>query len=101
MSPSLKVLRLQDDQTANNTSEWKEWNGTGEGTLQVVGTWDGATVTIQGTLDRSKTGVSPLNSAYTADAIVPFSMGRGWVRAVVSGVGTSSLSVLLSEPERS
>jgi len=100
MSAVLKVLKLQEDQTANNTGEWKEWSGTGEGTLQVVGTWDGATVTIQGTLDRSKTGIAPSNSAYTADAIVPFSMGRGWVRAVVSGVGTTSLSVLLSKPER-
>jgi hypothetical protein len=92
-----KVLTLLDEVSTDIPGPAVEWPG-GEGTLQIVGTWDGATVTITGSIDGGVTYTAPLNSAYTADAIVKFQMGPGKVLATVSSAGTTSLSAYLSRP---
>jgi hypothetical protein len=96
MTISAKRLTLLDGVTANSTGEAVEWTGKGPGSLQVSGTWDGATVTIQGSLDGGVTWVTVAGGVFTADAILSFEMGNGLVHAVVSSVGTTSLSAYLT-----
>jgi len=93
------TLVLLDEVAADGNGEGKKWTGTGPGTLHIFGTWDGATVTIEGSSDNVNFD-TPTAAAYTADAIVPFEMGRGWVRAVVSSAGTTVLTARLTPPER-
>ncbi len=103
MAFDTKTLTLLDEETGNITGEWIKWAGTGSGTLQIDGTWDGATITIQGKIKGSASGASPANSVFTelSTLILPFDMGIGLVRAIVTDVGGStSLSVYLSPPER-
>ena len=74
-----------------------DWNGNKEGTLQISGTWNGATVTIYGSLDDGTTFKAPTNSAYTEDVITSFQMGPGKVKATISSAGAStSLSAYIS-----
>jgi len=99
MQLDVSTLVLLDEVSADGNGEGKKWAGTGEGTLHIFGTWDGATVTIQGSSDNVNYD-TPAAAVYTADVIIPFSMGKGWVRAVVSSAGTTSLTARLLPPER-
>lgn len=67
-----------------------DWNGNKKGTLQIAGTWDGATVTIYGSIDSGATYTAPNNSSYTEDVITSFEMGPGKVKATVSSAGAST-----------
>ena len=92
---------LLNGATADSNYPEVEWSGTGEGSLQIGGTFDGATVTIEGKTDDLVGWKAPAGMAYTAAALVPFAAGKELVRAVVSGKGASTnLSAILQEPER-
>ena len=97
--PSTLNLPLQAAASANDTSpEAFKWNSLGAGTLHVrATTWDGATVTIQGTTDDGTTWDTVADGTFTADAIVAFEAGQIGVRAQISGVGgsTDAISVTL------
>jgi hypothetical protein len=96
MTINVKRIVLLNEVSTNSTGEAFQWRGTGPGSLQVSGTWDGATVTIQGSLDGGDTWVTVAGGVFTADAILGFEMGNGLVHAVVSSVGTTSLSAYLT-----
>ncbi len=98
---SARRLVLLENATADGAGEGRAWSGVGPGSLQIVGVWDGATVTIKGSLDGGKTYTAPTGSAFTADAMVTFEMGEGLVNATISGAGGSTdLSAYLVPPER-
>ena len=87
--------------SSDGKGEPKEWSGVGPGTLQLCGTWDGATVKIEGSIDNGKTWIQPSNSTYFENSIVSFEMGIGLVRTDISDSGPSTdISVYLSGPER-
>lgn len=98
-----KVHKLVDGATTNQATGAKDpihWSGTGIGTLQIEGTFDGATVTLRG-----RVGDLPfrdlLGAAYTSGVITTFEAGLSDVEAVITGSsGSSDLYVYLSEPER-
>lgn len=99
---SPKRHTLLDGETGNTTGKAVSWSGIGPGTLQIAGTFDTATVTIEGSLDDGATWASPTGGVFTAAVMTSFEMGIGLVRAVLSLVGAStSLSVYLSPQERS
>lgn len=75
--------------TANANGVAFEWPG-GKGTLQVFGTFDTATVTLQGSLNGVDWSNIP-SGAHTADAIVAFEAGNILVRAVLSSVGAGTI----------
>lgn len=82
--------QLLDGATVDGNGAAADWNGNKKGTLQIVGTWDGATVTIYGSIDKGVNYTAPSNSAYTEDVITSFDMGTGKVRATVSSAGAST-----------
>ncbi len=84
------MSQLLKNATADGNGAASDWNGNQKGTLQIVGTWDGATVTIYGSLNDGEDYAAPSNSAYTADVITSFEMGPGKVRATVSNAGSST-----------
>lgn len=88
---------LLENATTDGNYTAVSYDGSGDATLQITGAWDGATVTIQGAL--AKLGFnSPVNNSYTDDVITEFSMGKGRVRAVISGAGAStSLNAVISD----
>lgn len=102
MTISPKRLILLKEATANGSGENLKWAGIGSGSLQVVGTWDGATVTVKGSMDGGVTFTAPTGSAFTSDVMTTFEMGEGLVNATVSGAGGSTnLSAYLVPQERS
>ncbi len=91
---------LLEDATANANGEALKWTGTGIGTLHVFGTWDTATITIEGSLDGI-TWTPLVAASYTADTITTFEAGISYVRGVLSSVGGStSVSAYLAQSER-
>ena len=101
MIPDKRIVLL-NAATANANGAPFEWNGIGKGSLQVVGTWDTATVTIQTSFDGGTTWTSPSGAVFTADVVTTFESGVCLVRAVLSSVGAStSLSAYLTPQERS
>lgn len=81
---------LLDSQTTDGDGTTIDWTGNHEGTIQVSGTWDGATVTVYGSLDDGTTWASPTNGTFTADKIVEFQMGTGKVKATITSAGAST-----------
>lgn len=80
------------------TGTAQKWTGNNKpGTLQISGTWDGATVTIKGSLDGTNY-IAPANSAFIADVVTDFEMSTGYVQAVVSSAGGSTSLTAILEP---
>lgn len=64
-------------------------------TVHAYGTWGGATVKIQGSLD-GVTYIDITNASYTSDTLDNLTINTCFLRAVLSGAtGTTSLSVHL------
>jgi hypothetical protein len=98
--PTELRLVLLDEATADGGGKELAWSGQGVGSLQISGTWDGATVTIEGSIDGGKTWIAPAASAYTSNVMTTFEAGNILVRAVVSSAGTTSLSCFLQQRDR-
>lgn len=90
-------LTLLSAVTANSNGTAAEWGG-GQGLLSAWGTWDGATVTLQHSPDGGTTWINVPGGAFTANdsALMSFP-ARKKLRAVVSGVGTSSLNCIFEK----
>lgn len=98
---SPKRMTLLDSVTSNVSGPARFWAGVGKGSLHVFGTWDTATVTIQGSLDGGVTWTAISGLALTDDSFVTFEMGLAHVRAVSSSVGAStSLSAYVVPQEQ-
>lgn len=87
-----------DASTANGTGTVANVSGYGPIAFQAVGTWDGATVTYQGSVDGTNYVALPGTSAVTADGIFqpvdPGVAGYKSVRAEITNAGaTTSLTV--------
>jgi hypothetical protein len=79
-----------------------DWNG-GPGSLFITGTWNGATATLQASLDGSTWVDVPTDSppttalAMTANGLANFVLGRCKLRISISGAGGStSLNALVA-----
>lgn len=99
----MKVHKLVDGAITNQATGTKDpirWGGTGVGTLQISGTFDGATVTLRGRIGNLPFGDIP-GGAYSSAIITTFEAGISDVEAVITGSsGSSDLYVYLAEPER-
>jgi hypothetical protein len=83
--------QLLNNATTDGAGTAIDWYGNpNPGTLQINGTWDGATVTISGSIDDGSNYIAPLNSAYTSNVIVNFDMAVGKIKATVSNAGAST-----------
>lgn len=84
-----KSLSMLDNDT--DSSAWMGWPG-GVGTFAVVGTFGGATVSLQ---MLGPDGSTPLavgdNTTLTANGAANFEMGAGQIRALVSGGSPTGL----------
>ena len=97
-----------DASTANGTGTVANVTGYGPIAFQAVGTWDGATVTYQGSVDGTNYVALPGTSAVTADGIFqpvdPGVAGYKSVRAEITNAGAttsltvSSLAVAIAKP---
>lgn len=97
MDPITRFILLEN-KTTNGDGAVIEWTGLAPASLQINGTWDGATVTVYGSCDEGVTWLPPNDSVYqyTADVLTSFSAGRILVKATVSDAGvTTSLSACL------
>ena len=83
-------IPLLENVTANSNGATKPWYSYGLGTLHVFGTWDTATVTIEGSTDEGVTWTPVTGGVFTEDKITSFEAGEIEVRAVVSSVGAST-----------
>ena len=100
MTINAKTITLISAVTANSNGEAYEWAGQGLGSLQVFGTFDTCTVTMQGSLDGGVTWTAITSQAFTAASFAPFGAANCLVRAVVSSVGaSSSVSAILTPQE--
>jgi len=96
LSQKPQVATLLNAHSTDTPGQPAEWNG-GQGTLHIFGTWDGATVTMEGSLDGDNWDAINGISAFTDDYFGPVSdAGNCFIRANVSGVGTSSLTAKIS-----
>lgn len=99
--PKTKFIFFEN-KTSDGDSSIIEWTGSGPATLQISGTWGGATVTVLGSCDQGNTWTSPTQSVYeyTDDSIVEFQAGRILVKLTVSDASeTTSLSAYLVPSE--
>jgi len=97
-----------DASTANGTGTVANVTGYGPIAFQAVGTWDGATVTYQGSVDGTNYVALPGTSAVTADGIFqpvdPGVAGYKSVRAEITNAGTNtsltvkSLAIAVAKP---
>jgi len=96
-----KTMVLLENATSSQTSESFQWAGTSKGSIQLAGVWDGATVTMEGSLDGGLTWGTVTNGINTSDKLEDFGGGYGLVRAVLSDAGAgTNLKVMLTPPER-
>jgi hypothetical protein len=97
-----KVHKLVDGAITNQATGEKDpiyWSGTGIGTLQIEGTFNGATVTLRGRIGGLAFRDLP-GAVYSSGVLTTFDAGLSDVEAVISGSGGSSdLYVYISEPE--
>lgn len=99
---SVKRMTLLDSVSSDMNGPARFWDGIGPGSLHVFGTWDGATVTIQGSLDGGVTWTALSSLTLTANTFISFEMGLAHIRAVVSSAGASTeLSAYVAPQERS
>jgi len=75
---------LFDGQETDGDSSEIDWNGNRVGSYQAFGTWDGATVTIKGSLNNGSNYNNPPELAITVDEIGPLEMGPGKMKATIS-----------------
>jgi len=61
-------------------------------TLHIVGTWDGASVAITGSIDEGVTFLAPRDSVsiFTTDTLINLDMGAGKIKATISNAGGST-----------
>jgi len=87
-----------ENKTDDGDSAVIDWNGNcNPGSLQIVGVFDGATVTITGSMNDGANYTAPVNSSFTSEVITPFEMATGKVKATISNAGAStSLSAYIS-----
>lgn len=99
--PSSIVL-FTDATTDSSSSGYYIWGA--RMALQVHGTWDGATVNLEASLDDGTTWSTFTGYSYTADAFKVLWTTRGMmVRASIASAGAStslSMSILLANDDR-
>ena len=85
------LLRLQNDATANGSTDATTWPG-GVGTFHSFGTHDGETNTLQVSLDGGTTYIAVgTDTTLTADGIGTFELPKGAkIRATLSSAGAST-----------
>jgi hypothetical protein len=87
------MAALLTNQTTNGNGPEVAWNGNHGGEIQIAGTWDGATVTIKGSLDGGTTYTEPPESLgqFTSDTIEAFNFhAPGKIRATLSNAGATT-----------
>jgi hypothetical protein len=99
MGAPVNRLQLLNAVTTNVTGSAFKWTGTGVGTLHVYGTFDTATVSIQGSTDGGENWTT-YTTTYSAAAIASFEAGSILVRGLVTGAGTEEITLDLVPPER-
>lgn len=68
-----------------------DWNGNDNPAgIQVEGTWDGATVTLNGSYNGGTSYLSPANGTFTEDTITDIDIATGKVKATISNAGAST-----------
>lgn len=83
--------QLLDNKTTNGDGITIDWNGNGvPGTLQISGTFDGAKVTILGSIDNGVTFITPANGVFGLEIITDFEMAVGKIKATISNAGPST-----------
>jgi hypothetical protein len=90
--PSRLRLPLLENVTENVVGTSFNWYSRGEGTLQILGVFDGATVELQGSTDGEvdDSYATVTGGTYTDVTIEPFSAGQIDVRAVVTNKGDAT-----------
>lgn len=84
---------LLENATTNGDGPEVSWNGNHGGELQIVGVWNGATVTVKGSLDGGTTYTSPPENLgeFTEDTFESLNLHAPCkIRATVSGAGAST-----------
>ena len=94
---SKTIILLEDAAVTGSPIQW----GGGDGSLQVFGTFDGATVSIQASLDGGTTYSTLVNGDLTESSIVNIALVSCLIKAAISGAGGStSISVYIRQEER-
>lgn len=71
------------------TGEWVAWNG-GKGTLAAKGVFDGATLSLEFSLDSGVTPHAVADTALTADGNYNFELPACLLRAVIADEGANT-----------
>ena len=80
--------RLLNNQTINGDGDIIDWNGNeNTGSIQLCGVWDGAIVTIKGSLNRGVTFLPINTGVFDADEMAALYMSPGKLKATISEAG--------------
>lgn len=89
----------------SETPEEARWSG-GEGYVEVIGTYDSATVDLQfasasgGTFYTPDTDAAPGGARFTVNAIAAFDLPIGYLKPSISGGGGSQSVTITVRPKR-
>lgn len=95
------MAKLLDSATSDGDGPEVTLNGNQGGEIQISGTWDGATVTLKGSLDNGATYTEPPDSLgrFTSDTIEALNFhAPGKIRATISNAGASTNISMWMEP---
>lgn len=103
VSPTPKAIRLFNDTAVDgSSSSFYTWGP--RLAFQLAGTWDGATITLQTSLDDGTTWTALTGHAYTSDtAKVIWTTRSMLIRATISSAGAATVLngwILLSNDDR-
>lgn len=103
-SPDKNATITWETLTEADTATSAQWPG-GDGFVEIMGTFGGATVNVQFSSDDStfynvNTAAPPIGSAFTEDAIVYFSLPRGYIKPVAVSGSSQDVDIKVS-PKRS
>lgn len=88
--PNLFSERTTDGNSpAKDFRTTRRYQGGNTYTVYAYGTWDGATVKFQGSLDGNY-WIDIVNASYTVDRIDNLILATNYIRAVISGAGAST-----------
>ena len=103
ITPKIKAIHLLDDAATDvSSSSYSVWGP--RLAFQISGTWDGATVSIEMSLDEGTTWTVITGHAYTSDTAKIIWTTRGMlIRATITSAGASTVLnawMLLSNEDR-
>ena len=103
IAPKIKAIHLLDDAATNvSSASYSVWGP--RLAFQIAGTWDGATVSLETSLNEGTTWSTLTGYAYTTDTAKVIWTTRGMlVRATITNAGASTVLnawMLLSNEDR-